>query len=178
MAQVVQPPETDPGTMRVFSQPEEGPTAVPGHRRPLRAGLHAGDHQPALRPVDQGLRRRFADDRPSGPLDPPGHHPGVRLGEHPHGREPQARAATREIRGLCLGSVPGPTTSPEEEATGKKAKGQAMRRKQPTSFFSPGVGHFYLAVSTRAKAGPTRRHALPGTQGRSCYHRTVNFKKK
>ena len=56
--------------------PHRGGAALRGLQPALRAGLHPGDHQPALRRVDRGLRVREADRSPAGPSHPPRPHPG------------------------------------------------------------------------------------------------------
>ena len=57
--------------------PHRGGTPLRGLQPALRAGLHPGDHQPALRRVDRGLRVGEADRRAAGPPHPPRPHPGA-----------------------------------------------------------------------------------------------------
>ena len=60
-----------------------GGTAVRGLQPALRAGLHHGDHQPALRRMDRGLRVGEAHRGPAGPPHPPRPHPGDERRELP-----------------------------------------------------------------------------------------------
>ena len=60
-----------------------GRTALRGLQPALRAGLHPGDHEPALRRVDRGLRLGEAHRGPAGPAHPPRPHPGNERRELP-----------------------------------------------------------------------------------------------
>ena len=56
--------------------PDRRGTALRGLQPALRGGLHHGDHQPAFRRVDRGLRLGTAHRRAAGPAHPPRAHPG------------------------------------------------------------------------------------------------------
>ena len=56
--------------------PHRGGVALRGLQPALRAGLNPGDHQPALRRVDRGVRVGEADRGTAGPPHPPRPHPG------------------------------------------------------------------------------------------------------
>ena len=66
-------------------------TALRGLQPTLRARLHPGHHQPALRRVDRGLRVRKAHRRAAGPSHPPRAHPGDERRELPPQRQPAER---------------------------------------------------------------------------------------
>ena len=57
----------------------------------MRAGLHPGDHQPALRRVDRGLRLGTAHGGAAGPAHPPRPHPGDERRKLPPQTEPGDR---------------------------------------------------------------------------------------
>ena len=69
-------------------------TALRGLQPALRTGLHPGDHQPALRRVDRGLRVRKAHRRAAGPSHPPRAHPGDERRELPPQGQPAKRRRT------------------------------------------------------------------------------------
>ena len=80
--------------------PHRSGTALRGLQPALRTGLHPGDHQPALRRVDRGLRVRKAHRRAAGPSHPPRAHPGDERRELP----PQGQPAKRRRAIVSAGS--------------------------------------------------------------------------
>ena len=76
--------------------PHRGGTALRGVQPALRAGLHPGNDQPALRRMDRGLRLRKAHRSAAGPAHPPCPHPRDERGELP----PQAQPGERRVPGF------------------------------------------------------------------------------
>ena len=66
-------------------------TALRGLQPALPAGLHPGDHQPALRRVDRGLRLGASHRSPAGPAHPPRPHPGNERRKLPTQAQPGER---------------------------------------------------------------------------------------
>ena len=74
-----------------------GRTALRGLQPALRAGLHPGHHQPALRRVDRGLRVGTAHRRAAGPPHPPRAHPGDERRELPPPGQPAGRGSRARV---------------------------------------------------------------------------------
>ena len=71
--------------------PDRRGTALRGLQPALRAGIHHGDHQPAFRRVDRGLRLGTAHRSSAGPPYPPRPHPGDERRELPAQAQPGNR---------------------------------------------------------------------------------------
>ena len=73
-------------------------TALRGLQPALRAGLHPGDHEPALRRVDRGVWLRTTDRGAAGSAHPPRPHPGDERRKLPAQAQPRERRAPSSRR--------------------------------------------------------------------------------
>ena len=112
--------------------PDRCGAALRGLQPALRAQLHPGHHQSALRRVDPGVRLRASYRSIAGPADPPRPHPGDERRE----LSPQAQPAER-----CLAAV------------SRRAQRPLVHQSTPTPGRTPPAGHAASLVQ------PARHHA-------------------
>ena len=162
---------------RLSPVPHRSGTALRGLQPALRTGLHPGDHQPALRRVDRGLRVRKAHRRAAGPSHPPRAHPGDERRELP----PQGQPAKRRRAIVSAGSggcrlasppIPKPATAsrrgapPHRPGRGRQAPPRWYSFTPPQwHVFSPPLtasNHSVKSVSKTDHCGVVGQGKCPG----------------